>query len=379
MPVLPPLAYEPDRQGARGAINTPGLILDLDALDYNIALMADTMKAAGHRLRPHSKSHKCADIARAQIAAGAVGICCATLDEAEIMAAHGIPGILVTSPITSPHKLPRLIALAAAHPDLSIVADACANVRAIGEAAAGRGVVVNVLVDVEVGFGRTGVNDADEAEALAKCIRETRGVTFAGLQAYGGHLQHTADYDERVALCAATHEFVAGIIARLESFGMTPELVTGGGTGTHAIDSQAGPFTEIQAGSYVFLDSEYEAIRYLPDATWPFRNSLFVQTSVISRNTEGQVTTDGGTKAFALNGAPPRLVAEGLEHSVYSYLGDEHGRIALADGDRTPALGEHLECVPSHCDPTVAHYDRYHCVRGDRIVAIWDIHARGRR
>ncbi len=379
MVALEAISYPMRQQGVRQTFNTPGLVLDLDALEHNIAYMARTMTAAGKRLRPHSKSHKCPKIALAQIAAGAAGVCCATLDEAEIMAANGVSGILLTSPITTPEKILRLMDLLRAAPDTQVVVDNVDNVRALSQAARMAEVSVPVLLDIEIGFGRTGVVDVDQAETVARAIDEKAELRFDGVQAYGGHLQHTADYHERLALSTQAHAFIEAIIKRLSTLGMPPPLVTGGGTGTHAIDSQSGPFTEIQAGSYIFMDADYERIAYRPGENWPFRNSLFVQTTVISANRTGMVTTDAGSKAFALNGEKPRIVTNGYERATYEYLGDEHGRVNLFDRTIAPVIGAKLECVPSHCDPTVALYDRYLCVRGDSLVDVWPILARGRR
>ncbi len=378
MTALEPIRYQLGQKGSRRNVNTPNLLLDLDAFTHNVATMATTISQAGKRLRPHFKSHKCPRIASAQMAAGAVGICCATLDEAEIAVANGLAGILLTSPITSADKILRLTRLLQKAPETQVVVENVENVQALAQAARAAGVVVPVLLDIEIGFGRTGVVDADQAQNLAGAIRGESTLRYEGVQAYGGHLQHTADYDIRVSLCAEAHRFIEGIIERLAAFGMAPSLVTGGGTGTHAIDSRTGPFTEIQAGSYVFMDAEYETITYEPRKSWPFKNSLFVQTAVISTNRPGMVTTDAGTKAFALNGEKPRVTTPGFENSIYSYLGDEHGRITLVDA-ATPSIGTKFECVPSHCDPTVALYDSYYCVRDDAVVDIWPILARGRR
>lgn len=379
MTVLRPITYPLNQQGTRQVLNTPCLALDVGALRDNIEYMAQVMAKAGCRLRPHSKSHKCPEIAKAQIAAGAVGVCCATLDEAETMAANGVFGILITSPVTTDEKVRRLIDLLGIAPDTQIVVDNPANARGIGAAARKAETSAPVLLDIEIGFGRTGVVDADQAVALAEAIRREPGLRYEGVQAYGGHLQHTAEYQRRLELTCEAHRFIEGIVAALSAIGMPPPLVTGGGTGTHAIDSAGGPFTEIQAGSYVFMDAEYETITYRPGERWPFKNSLFVQTSVISANRAGMVTTDAGSKAFALNGAMPRITSPELQGASYSYLGDEHGRITLPYGVTPPALGTKVECVPSHCDPTVALYDRYYCVQRDALVGVWPILARGRR
>lgn len=376
---LPPISYRLSEAGSRYELNTPSLVLDLDGLERNIARMADIMRGFDRKLRPHAKSHKCSRIAQAQIAAGAVGICCATLDEAEVMADRGIRGILITSPVTTAMKIARLADLVSQAPDTMIVTDNRDNVSALAQAAAGKGIVMPVLIDIELGFGRTGVLSVDAAEVLARQIANERALKFAGIQAYGGHLQHTAGYAERLALSQRAHAFIIEIVNRLASIGMPPAIVTGGGTGTHAIDAQSGPFTEIQAGSYIFMDAEYRTITYENGKDWPFENTLFVQTAVTSTNVAGTVTTDAGTKSFALNGPKPRIVSADLADSTYDYSGDEHGRVTLATGMAQPRLGERIECLISHCDPTVVLYDRFHCVRGDAVVDIWPIDARGRR
>lgn len=376
---LAPIDYRFGESGSRREINTPALVLDLDAFERNIARMAQRMQSFDRKLRPHAKSHKCSRIAKAQIAAGAVGICCATLDEAEVMVANGVRAILITSPLTTDMKIARLAELVRQAPDTAVVVDNPDNASALARTARARGVLLPVLVDVELGFGRTGVLTVDDAEALARHIRGEEGLSYAGVQAYGGHLQHLASYEERLQTCRRAHGFIAEIVARLRSLGMPPALVTGGGTGTHAIDGPSGPFTEIQAGSYIFMDAEYQGIEYGDGKDWPFENALFVQTAVTSVNVPGTVTTDAGTKAFALNGPKPRVVTAGFVGAGYEYSGDEHGRLRLAAGMAAPRLGSRIECVIPHCDPTVAHYDAFHCVRGDALVDIWPIDARGRR
>lgn len=367
-----------DEPGSRLELNTPALVLDLDALERNVAAMAQAMRGFGRKLRPHVKSHKCLRIARMQIAAGAAGVCCATLDEAEIMAAGGIGGILITSPVTTAIKIARLARLLRRAPDTMIVVDHADNATALSAAAREAGLILPVLVDLELGFGRTGVPTVDAAEALARHVAACPSLSLRGLQAYGGQLQHTANHAERLALCRRAHRFVSEVAAQLAAIGLPPEIVTGGGTGTHAIDGQEGPFTEIQAGSYVFMDAEYRDIEYGDTQDWPFHDALFVQTAVISTNVGGSVTTDAGTKAFALNGPKPRIVTPDLTDATYEYSGDEHGRVRLAPGIAQPRLGARIECVIPHCDPTVALYDVFHVVRGNALVDVWPVDARGR-
>ncbi|MER2533839.1 MAG: DSD1 family PLP-dependent enzyme [Rhizobiaceae bacterium] len=378
MPNLPPTDVRLGAPGSRYALSTPALVLDLDALERNIAAMATAMRACGRRLRPHVKSHKSVRIARMQIEAGAAGICCATLDEAEVMAAGGLRGILITSPVTTAIKIARLLRLLGRAPDTMIVVDDPGNASALDAAARQAGIVVPVLVDLELGFGRTGVPSADDAETLARHVAGCDALGLKGLQAYGGQLQHTAAHAERLARCRRAHGFIGEVVERLASIGMRPEIVTGGGTGTHAIDGAEGPFTEIQAGSYVFMDAEYRDIEYGNASDWPFGDALFVQAAVISANVAGSVTTDAGTKSFALNGPKPRIVAPGLAGATYEYSGDEHGRVRLGPDMPCPKPGSRVECVVPHCDPTVVLYDAFHVVRGDALVDVWQVDARGR-
>jgi D-serine deaminase-like pyridoxal phosphate-dependent protein len=296
-------------KGSRYSLNTPALLLDLDAFERNIARMAAATRDFGCNLRPHAKSHKCSRIARAQIEAGAVGICCATLDEAEVMAAADINGILITSPVTTAGKIERLVALSRQAPDTMIVVDHPDNAAALAQAARQAGVVIPVLMDVELGFGRTGVTSVEAAGVLAGTIDSEPGLSFAGVQAYGGHLQHIADYSTRLHQAQQAAQFIGATLTAVRKIGLAPRLVSGGGTGTHAIDGHNGPFTEIQAGSYVFMDAEYNAIEYDGLSAWPFETSLFVQCAIISVNIAGSASTDAGTKAFAVNGPRPRIVA----------------------------------------------------------------------
>ncbi|MFN7023378.1 MAG: DSD1 family PLP-dependent enzyme [Pseudorhizobium sp.] len=368
--------YDLDAPGSRYALNTPALVLDLDAFERNVARMAEIMDANGKNLRPHAKSHKSPAIAKTQIAAGAVGCCCATLDEAEVMAAAGIESILITSPVTTLPKIVRLVALAGRAPDTMIVVDNPASAEALAARAAAAGAILNVIIDVELGFGRTGVTSPEAAVALGETIRTLPSLAYRGLQAYGGHLQHTIDPDERLALCRQAHLKIDAVIAALSAIDMKPDIVTGGGTGSHAFDVREGPFTEIQAGSYIFMDAEYETVVYESGKAWPFETALFVQTAVISTNVAGFVTTDAGTKAFALNGPAPRVVSAGWETATYSYAGDEHGRLHLKNDAVRPVIGDVIECVVPHNDPTVTLYGQYHCVRGDKLVEITPVLAR---
>jgi D-serine deaminase-like pyridoxal phosphate-dependent protein len=365
-------------KSSRSAIDTPALIVDIKALDRNIATMAARAKAWGVALRPHAKTHKCSAIARRQVAAGARGIACATIDEAEVMVNADLPGVLVTSPLATEHKVSRLMELAHRRPDLAVVADHPQHVALLDEMARRSGVSLSVVVDLDVGDHRTGVTTLEGAVSLAQQINAARNLRFAGIQGYAGRLQHVADFAKRSSEAAKAAKQLAELRTRLQVLGLVPSVVTGAGTGTHAIDGPGGVFTELQVGSYIFMDAEYANVALDEDAQNPFEPALFVQTTVVSSNQRDFVTTDGGTKAFALNGPPPQILSGPAAGCTYEFQGDEHGKINLKPGVRL-SLGDRLECQPPHCDPTVCLYDRIVCVKGDEVVDIWPIDARGRR
>ena len=365
--------------GSRHRLDTPALLVDLDALERNIAAMAAHARAAGVALRPHAKTHKSLAIARRQVAAGALGICCATLGEAEVMVAGGIPGVHITSPMVTEPKIARLVALnAQAQHGLSVVIDHPDNLAALDAAAQGAGKPLDVLVDYEAGQGRTGVADEAALVALVRAARACRGVAFRGIQAYSGNLQHVPVRAERRARALAQARHVAAMVARLRGAGIEIPIVTGGGTGTFDLDPEARLFTELQVGSYVFMDAQYQ--RALADGrnAPPFEAALLVSTAVVSVNAAGYVTTDAGLKCFATDGPAPVPAAGAPEGSRYEFFGDEHGRLVLAPGAARPALGARIECVSPHCDPTVNLHDVYHVVRGDTLVETWPVDARGR-
>jgi 3-hydroxy-D-aspartate aldolase len=368
--------------GSRDRLVTPALVLDLDRLEANIAKMAAHACRVGLALRPHAKTHKSLRIARLQLAAGAAGVCCATIGEAEVMGRGGIPGVLVTSPVVQPANVARLVALAASSPDLMAVVDHPSNVRALSAAAHAAGVSLRLLVDFDVGLGRTGATTVDDAVALARLLNDLPGVEFAGVQAYAGHLQHIEGFAARAELAAEQAAKVGALVAALEGEGLRPGLVSGGGTGTHDLDHRAGVFTELQAGSYAVMDVEYGDVELRDASTAPggaaaFEPALFVRTTVVSANATGMVTTDAGLKRFATDGPKPRIARGAPEGAIYAFSGDEHGCVVFADSAQTLPLGSALECVVPHCDPTVNLYDHFHAVRGDTLVDLWPVDARG--
>lgn len=378
-PALGPNAYLIGVAGSRHRLDTPALVLDRAALKRNISKMATTAEQHGVGLRPHVKSHKSTRIAQMQIAAGALGVSCATLGEAEAMVEAGVPGVLVTSPVVSPNKLRRLVELAekAGPRQLMIVVDDARNVAELAVQAARLAHPLDVLIDYHSGYHRTGVVDESAALALAQTINGTGSLRLRGLQAYGGHLQHIEGREHRHAAAARLRDTVAGLVAALESAGLPVEIVTGVGTGTHEADAAAGVFTEMQPGSYVCMDAEYEQVLAEDGQDAPFETALFVQSTVVSTQADAWVTIDAGTKSFATDSGMP-IVARGVDgRSSYAFFGDEHGKLTLA-AEHRPALGAHVEFVTPHCDPTVNLYDRYHVVEGEMLVDIWPIEARGR-
>ena len=363
--------------GSRSGLNTPALVLDLDALDRNIERMARFARAAEVNVRPHSKGSKSLAIVRRQIAAGAIGICCTTIGEAEVMAAGGIANILITSPIVSPPMIDRLLALNESSDGLIVVVDDVRNVEALS-AAIGAGKPLGVLVEVDVGQGRTGVVGEDNVVALIRRVAAMPQLVYRGIQAYYGHFQHVATVAERLKATEPRIAQLRQLLRRLRDEGLAPEIVTGSGTGTFETDATAGVFTEFQAGSYPFMDREYVEIERGSADDVQFEPALFVQATVVNASRPGFVVVNAGYKSFATEGGPPVVARPELPGATYKLMGDEHGGVTFDPGKRQVALGETIEFLTPHCDPTINLYDRYHCVRGDTLVDIWPVDGRGR-
>jgi len=358
----------------RSEVPTPALLLDIDILDRNIATMRDCAVALGVKLRPHAKAHKCVEIAQRIMAAGAVGASCATIGEAEAMASGGIGGILVTAPLTSNDAMERLYRLLLRGADIAVVAEDPACVSRLSATAAASGRTLHVIVDVDVGMGRTGCLDIADAVALARQITDSPALHYGGIQAYWGNLQQVSPFSERARLIAAQADRVRAVIAALRSAGLPPPIVTGGGTGSHRIDATTGLFTEIQPGSYLFMDSCYSTIS-ISENDNPFTPSLFVAATVVSANKLGRVVVNAGWKAFATDSGKPVALRGAPQGASFRFMGDEHGALDF-EGDAGPAPGATIEFVTTHCDPTVNLYSAYHVVRGDAVIDIWPIRAR---
>jgi 3-hydroxy-D-aspartate aldolase len=365
--------------GARDAqarLATPCLLLDVDAFEHNLAAMMDLARRYRRQVRPHVKAHKCAMVGRHQLEAGAVGLCCATVREAEVIAEAGLEGILVTSPVTAPAMIERLAHAHARVGDLAVVVDSAAGVEALARGI-GAGRPLGVLVEIDVGQSRTGVTRPEDAVRLARRIEELPQLRYRGVQAYSGHLQHVPAHVDRKAKAAEQWARLRLFLDALSADGLPPEIVTGGGTGTHLLDLEEGPFTEIQPGSYLFMDKQYGAIELAPGGSAPFRTSLTVATRVISANQPNLAVVDAGFKAMATD-AGPALVAGGTAAgAAYQFMGDEHGGLRFGAGAVRPAVGDLVTLVAPHCDPTVNLHDWFHVMKDGRLVDIWRIDARG--
>jgi len=359
-------------------LTTPALVLDLEAFEQNIGTYQQQINLHGLRARPHSKSHKCAEIARRQIAAGAVGVCTASLHEAEAMVGQGIDNILITSPVVGAGKLDRLVQLLECGAVVAVVVDDQEYATSMAAAAHRLGHVLAVLIDVDLGMGRTGVSNVEAALQLVDVVSAAEGMTYRGLQAYSGRVQHIAEFAERDQAYTGQLRLLSALIEALDKRGLKPATVSGGGTGTLALDCREGILTEHQGGSYIFMDVEYGAVTLRANnAAAPFATSLFLHSTVVSKNVPGQVTIDAGLKSFATDGPLPRVSAGAPVGTTYSFFGDEHGCLTFpTPTDRLP-LGSIVAFVTPHCDPTINLHDYLHVVRHDTIVDIWPIVGRG--
>ena len=300
-------------------------------------------------------------------------VCCATLGEAEDLAAAGVTGILVTSPVAGEQKCRWLAALAERF-DVAAVVDDPSSVSLLGRFA---GRPLRLLVDVDVGQERTGVVDTAALVALATRISAEPKLRFAGIQGYAGHVQHIADGATRRQAARDVAARIAGAVAALERAGLSPEIVTGAGTGSSAFDLGGGVFTEAQVGSYTLMDSEYRTVRSDGGAALPYRQSFYVLATVVSRR-PGQVTVDAGTKALAVNGPMPDHVIGVPGPTRFRYGGDEHGIVLSADEAALPPVGSRVLVAPTHCDPTVNLHPAYHVIAADGSIGLWPILGRYR-
>ena len=356
-------------------VDTPALLLDLDILDRNIDRMAALVANTGIGLRPHVKTHKSPLVAHRQIAAGAVGVCCAKVSEAEVMVTDGIPDVLVTTPVVASDKIGRLVSLAR-QATVGVVVDDLRNVRQLSEAAKEENVTIHLLVEINVGQNRCGVAAGPAAADLADEIARLPGVRLRGLQGYHGSLQQVVDLERRAAEIRRALDLLLESAQRVRSRGHAIEVLTGGGTGSSATDIGFHGLTELQPGSYVFMDCNYNRIQWGQDgALVPFGNAISILTSVVSCASADRIIVDTGWKSASCDSGMP--VAKATGGATFTFAGDEHGKLSLAEGTRI-SCGDKLELLPSHCDTTVNLYDQYVCIRNGKVEALWPVAARGK-
>jgi 3-hydroxy-D-aspartate aldolase len=355
-------------------VDTPALLLDLDAFEHNLSRLTQTLQGMDVRVRPHAKSHKCPAIALRQIAHGAVGVCCQKVSEAQAMVLGGVGDVMIANEVVGAQKLARLAELArSAH--VSVCADDAGNVEDLARAARAAGVRLDVLVEVDVGANRCGVAPGEPALALARAIAAQSSLRFAGIHAYHGAAQHLRTVEERSRAIAQAVSGVEHTVMLLERNGMRAETITGAGTGTYLFEAASSVYNELQPGSYVFMDADYA--RNLDQDGQPihtFRHSLFILATVMSRPTASRAVVDVGLKAHSIDSGMPAVCD--VAGARYLKASDEHGVIELSGAGKL-ALGEKVRLIPGHCDPTVNLYDWLVCYRGQRVEDVWAIAARG--
>jgi D-serine deaminase-like pyridoxal phosphate-dependent protein len=359
-------------------LDTPALCVDLDRMERNVATMQAALKRFGLPSRPHAKTHKCAAIAKYQLATGSIGICCAKLSEAEAMIASGVDKILMTTANVSTNKIRRAMALRRKHSNFIQAVDEEQNARDLSEAAKEAGVVADVVIDVAVGT-RTGIPAGEGAVALGQLIDKLPGLRLRGMLSYDGGVQHAKGFANRKARALKTIAPNAETFQMMKQAGLNVEIFSGGGTGTYNIMHEVPGFTDVQVGSYVFMDMQYLAIgsESGDEVYSDFAPSLTVVTTVLNNRFPGRLTTDAGTKALTLNTPPPAVVGEpGMEYTAGS---DEFGSIRFTTPpSRDYRIGDKLEVIVPHCDPVVNEYDQVYGIRKDSVEVVWPITARGK-
>ncbi len=361
-------------------VDTPALLIDLDAFERNLKRMADAIQDSSAVLRPHAKTHKCPTVGLKQMEVGAVGVCCQKVGEAEAMVLGGISDILVSNEIVGAPKLTKLASLAR-RAKIAVCADDAGNVSDLDAAAAVAGVTLDVLVEIDVGAGRCGVAPGAPALALAEVIDKAPNLRFGGLQAYQGSAQHIRAYEGRKSAIDSAIAMTQETVSLLASHGLECGIVGGAGTGTFPFEAASGVYNELQAGSYIFMDADYGYnLNASGNPIDDFENSLFVYATVMSRTTGDRAILDAGLKALSVDsGLPLPWEIPGVEFVGAS---DEHGKLLVSEsvqgGNNDLKVGDKVRLIPGHVDPTVNMYDWYVCIRDGRVEDLWPITARGK-
>jgi 3-hydroxy-D-aspartate aldolase len=361
---------------AKDEVPTPALMLDLDLFEANVKRMVTHARENNRALRPHGKTHKCPEIAKYIIKQGAVGACGAKLSEAEVFAAHGVRGLLVTTAVLGKHKIERAVRLASTAPDTIFCVDNAQNAQDLNDAAASAKRKLWVAIDLCVS-GRTGIMPGAAAVALGEQIANLPNLQFKGIQAYAGGASHTKGWENRQKASLAAMTPAIETRAELNKRGINTAWLSGGSTGTYNIDSNIDGITELQPGSFMFMDTDYNVIggKGTGDHYGDFGNALTILATVVSRPTDAHVIIDSGYKAMATDRSFAPVPKEpGIK---FGFNGDEHGKITSTAGALKLQTGDRIEIIAPHCDPTVNLYDRIYCTRGQQVEAVWSIAARG--
>ena len=355
-------------------VHTPALIVDLDAFERNVKRMGEFAKKMGVRHRAHAKTHKSADIARIQIElGGAIGVCCQKVSEAEALVAGGVKDVLVSNQVVDPKKIDRLAQLAGKARAIVCVDDLDA-VDNLSKAAQKHGTTIECLVEIDCGAGRCGVQWGEPVVRLAKKIAGASGLKFSGLQAYQGAAQHIHNYQERRSMIDAAIKQVADTVAMLKAEGLECPIVGGAGTGSYYFEGNSGIYNEMQCGSYIFMDADYQRVKdEKGELIHEFENSLFIWTSIMSKTKTDKAICDAGLKAQSVDSGLPTIY--GRSDIQYIKCSDEHG--VIADPNNVLRLNDKLKLVPGHCDPTCNVYDWYVGIRNGKVECLWPVTARG--
>jgi len=359
-------------------IQTPCLVLDLDALERNIRKMGDYAKAHGMRHRVHGKMHKSVDVAKLQVElGGACGVCCQKVSEAEVFARGGIKDVLVSNQVREPAKIDRLARMPKLGARTICCVDDIDNVADLSAAAQKHGTQIECLVEIDCGAGRCGVTQTADVVRIAKAIDAAPGLKFAGLQAYQGAMQHMDSYEDRKAKVDIAIAMVRDAVEGLKAEGLECDIVGGGGTGSYYFESNSGVYNELQCGSYAFMDADYGRIldkdgKRIDQGEWD--NALFLLTSVMSHAKADKAIVDAGLKAQSVDSGLPFVY--GRDDVEYVKCSDEHG--VVADPAGVLKVNDKLKLVPGHCDPTCNVHDWYVGVRGGKVESVWPVSARGK-
>ncbi|WED43484.1 DSD1 family PLP-dependent enzyme [Legionella cardiaca] len=359
-------------------LDTPCLVIDKEKLINNLKRMQQHGLQNKINIRPHCKTHKCTTLAKLQLEYGAIGISAAKISEAEMLIKQGISGVLITSPIVTSYKIERLMNCLQKAPDTLIVIDNQQNLMDLEQAGQLHHQPINVLIDIDPGLGRTGIKP-HLALNLATEVQRSQWLKLAGLQCYAGNLQHIGSYEERKNISLKTMETASELVKLFRQHDLPCDILTGSGTGTYDIDTEASEVTEIQPGSYTVMDVEYAAIGSKENKQHfhTFQHAMTLLTTVISNNRQEHVTVDAGTKSIYVDKLRPQIISHANLIYDWGGFGDEHGKVTCPQGNKLPVNGEVLELIVPHCDPTINLFDKFYIVSQGTVVDVWDIDLRG--